>query len=140
MEKHEIQFGETGDDEVRRLRDLVIIYEARFAATAVLVENVRHGTDVELTKIFGQIQLFLHDDLDANAQHRVKKMAVMAAHIRDLVGLLREVHEPHNNTNETGEVKTNSPAGKDHRLVSPFDEAATQNGQASGMPVHDRRK
>lgn len=140
MEKHEIHFGETGQDEVRRLRDLVIIYETRFAATAELVEYVRHGTDVELTKIFGQIQLFLHDDLNANSQHRVKKIAVLAARIRDLVGLLREVHESHNNTNETGEVKTNSPAGKDRSLVSPFEEAATQKGQASPMPVNERRK
>ncbi len=140
MEKHEIHFGETGQDEVRRLRDLVIIYEARFAATAELFEYVRNGTDVELTKIFGQIQLFLHDDLNVNLQHRVQKMAILTARIRDLVGLLREVHESHNNTNETCKVKTNSPAGKDRCLVSPFEEAAAQKRQASAMPVNERRK
>ena len=140
MEKHEIHFGEMGQDEVRRLRDLVIIYESRLSATAELVEYVRHGTDVELTRIFGQIQLFLHDDLNVNLQHRVKKMAVIAAHIRDLVGLLREVHESHNNTNETGEVETNSPAGKDCRLVSSLEEAIGQKLQASAMPVTERRK
>lgn len=126
MEKHEIHFGETGQDEVRRLRDLVIIYEDRFAATAELVEYVRNGADVELTDVFGQIQLFLHDDLDAVLQHRIKKMAVTTARIRDLVGLLREVHELHNTTNETGEVKIDPPAGMDHRSISAFRKPAAQ--------------
>lgn len=140
MEKHETHFGETGQDEVRRLRDLVIIYEARFAATAELVEYVRHGTEVELTKIFGQIQLLSNNDFEVNLQHRVRKLAVLVAYIRDLVGLLREVHEPHNNTNETGGVKINSPAGNDRRLVSSLEEAAAQKRWASVMPVNERRR
>ena len=140
MEKREIQLGETGQDEVRRLRDLVVIYEARFAATTELVEYVRHGTDVELTKLFGQIQLFSNDDLEVNLQHRVRKLAVIVAYIRDLVGLLREVHAPHNNTNETGGVKTNSPADKDRRSVIPLEEAAARRRQTSEMPLNERRR
>ena len=102
MEGHDVYFREKEPDEVKRLRDLIVVYEARLTAIAELAEYVQHGIEAEVIKVFGQIQLFLDDDLDANLQHRVKRMAVLTARIRDTVGLLREVHQLHNSTTMAG--------------------------------------
>ena len=55
MEGQNLHFGETEQDELKRLPDLIDSYAGHFAAIVRLVEHVQQGADGDLTELFGQI-------------------------------------------------------------------------------------
>ena len=84
------------------------MYETRFTAMMELTAYVEHGIDEALTNLFGQTQLFLSDKINNDARQRVKRIALITAHIRDIAGLLREVQPSHSGAAKACEMKISS--------------------------------
>lgn len=91
MEEHSRRSVETESSEIERLRRLIVGYETRMEEIAKLTSRVHQEIDNSLTTMFGQMQLFLRENLNATAHQRVAAIEVLAARTRDSAALLCEV-------------------------------------------------